>query len=150
MTDITEIGSQIVGAALRHVRLEQGLSLQAVAQRTGDAITANGLGQLERARYRVSVDHLLVLAAALEVSPAALLMPPASSPSEHVELPGGVTGTAAEAWAWITATGPVPTGETPGIAVAGAEQPTPSPEEAAQLLRSWPRWDGLPPRLRQA
>ena len=34
------------------------------------------------------------LAAALEVSPAALLMPPASSPFEAVELPGGVTGTA--------------------------------------------------------
>ncbi|MGO1685429.1 helix-turn-helix domain-containing protein [Corynebacterium casei] len=149
MTDITEIGSQIVGAALRRVRLEQGLSLQAVAQRTGGAITANGLGQLERARYRVSVDHLLVLAAALEVSPAALLMPPASSPSETVELPGGVTGTAAEAWSWITATGPLPTGETPGLAVAGAEEPAPSPEEAAQLLRSWPRWDGLPPRLRR-
>lgn len=29
------------------------------------------------------------LAAALEVSPAALLMPPASSPFEAVELPGG-------------------------------------------------------------
>ena len=60
------------------------------------------------------------LAAVLEVSPAALLMPPASSPFEAVELPGGVTGTAS------------------------------SPEEAAQLRRSWPRWDGLPPRLRQA
>ena len=148
MTDITEIGSQIVGAALRRVRLEQGLSLQAVAQRTSGAITANGLGQLERARYRVSVDHLLVLAAALEASPATLLMPPASSPSETVELPGGVTGTTAETWAWIT--GPVPTGEDRGFAVAGAEEPAPSPEEAAQLLRSWPRWDGLPPRLRQA
>ena len=34
------------------------------------------------------------LAAVLEVSPAALLMPPASSPFEAVELPGGVTGTA--------------------------------------------------------
>ena len=49
------------------------------------------------------VPEQCTLAAALEVSPAALLMPPA-----------------------------------------------PSPEEAAQLLRSWPRWDGLPPRLRQA
>ena len=77
-------------------------------------------------------------------------MPPASSPFEAVELPGGVTGTASSVWAWINATGPVPTGETPGLAVAGAEGPAPSPEEAAQLLRSWPRWDGLPPRLRQA
>lgn len=38
------------------------------------------------------------------------------TPLEAVELPGGVTGTAAETWAWITATGPVSTGETPGAA----------------------------------
>lgn len=42
------------------------------------------------------------------------------------------------------------TGEAPGVAVAEADQPVPSPEEAEQLLRSWPRWAGLPPRLRQA
>ena len=40
------------------------------------------------------VPEQCTLAAALEVSPAALLMPPASFPFEAVELPGGVTGTA--------------------------------------------------------
>lgn len=141
--------SGVFGQAVRRIRTELGLSAAQLAGRT-DGLTGGVLGKIERGELRPTVEHLLTLAAALEVSPAALLMPPASSPVETVELPGGVTGTAAEAWAWITATGPVPTGEDRGLAVAGAEEPTPSPEEAAQLLRSWPRWDGLPPRLRQA
>lgn len=149
MTDITDKGSRTVGSNLRHHRRDQGLSLPAAAERTHGAVTANALGKLERGEFRVSVDQLFALAAALEVSPAALLMPPAATPFEVVELPGGVTGTAASVWAWITATGPVPTGEAPGLAVAGAGQLAPTGEEAEQLLRSWPRWDGLPPRLRQ-
>lgn len=73
-----------------------------------------------------------------------LLRPDAGEPCVRL----GVTGTASATWAWITATGPVPTGE--GQGDAGAGQPSPSPEEATQMLRSWPRWAGLPPHLRQA
>lgn len=141
--------SGVFGQAVRRIRTELGLTAAQLAARA-PGLTSGSVGKIERGELRPTVEHLCTLAAALEVSPAALLMPPASSPVETVELPGGVTGTAAEAWSWITATGPVPTGETPGLAVASAEQPAPSPEEAAQLLRSWPRWDGLPPRLRQA
>lgn len=148
MASITDMGAQMVGVALRRVRKEQGLSLAAVAQRTEGAVSLSALGRLERGELRPTVDHLLTLAAALEVSPAALLMPPAYSPSETVELPGGTTGTAAETWAWITATGPVPTGGNLGTQPPESEEAAPSPEEAAQLLRSWPRWDGLPPKLR--
>lgn len=141
--------SGVFGQAVRRIRTELGLTAAQLAARA-PGLTSGSVGKIERGELRPTVDHLLTLAAALGVSPAALLMPPASSPYETVELPGGVTGTAAEAWSWITATGPVPTGEDRGLAVASAEEPAPSPEEAAQLLRSWPRWDGLPPRLRRA
>lgn len=42
------------------------------------------------------------------------------------------------------------TGETPGVAATESEQPAPTSEEAEQLLRSWPRRQAVPPRLRQA
>ena len=141
--------SGVFGQAVRRIRTEVGLTATQLAARTS-GLTSGSVGKIERGELRPTVEHLLTLAAALEVSPATLLMPPAAAPFEEVELPGGVSGTAASAWAWITATGPVPTGEAPGVAAAEAEQPAPTSEEAEQLLRSWPRWDGLPPRLRQA
>ena len=141
--------SGVFGQSVRRIRTETGLTAAQLAART-PGLTSGSVGKIERGELRPTVEHLLTLAAALEVSPATLLMPPAATPFETVELPGGVSGSAASVWAWITATGPVPTGEAPGVAVAEADQPVPSPEEAEQLLRSWPRWAGLPPRLRQA
>jgi transcriptional regulator with XRE-family HTH domain len=61
-------------------------------------------------RPNVSVDELVALALALDVSPASLLMPLGADPGEPVELGPGVVVPAAYAWDWLRVEGPL--GET--------------------------------------
>ncbi|MFF4762785.1 helix-turn-helix domain-containing protein [Streptomyces sp. NPDC001292] len=73
-----EIGPAGLHAArmIEHIRLARGLTQHQLAARCtalGRPITNTALSRTERARRRCDVDDLVVIAAALGVSPAALL-----------------------------------------------------------------------------
>lgn len=73
-----EIGSAGLHAAraIEHIRLARGLTQHQLAARCtalGRPITNTALSRTERARRRCDVDDLVIIAAALGVSPAALL-----------------------------------------------------------------------------
>lgn len=78
--------SRAVAANLRALRRQRGLSMRALAARTTATacpVGANTIQRTERSAepgtlpVAVSVDQLLALAAALEVSPARLMLAPA-------------------------------------------------------------------------
>jgi len=60
-----------IGARVRQLRLEQGLTLQALSQRTG--LSSSMLSLLERGKTGPSIGTLVVIASALETPMAALL-----------------------------------------------------------------------------
>ena len=67
-----------VAANVKRLREQQNLGLRALAQRLADVgrpLTHTALDKIERGTRRVDVDDLMALAAALDVSPATLLMP---------------------------------------------------------------------------
>lgn len=79
----------------------------------GRPLTVNTLSALENGTRRADVDDLVALAAALNVSPAALLMPPVSEldtpdPSEQPVPTSAGNGVEAGAlWLWLTADSPL-------------------------------------------
>jgi transcriptional regulator with XRE-family HTH domain len=78
---------------------------------TGRGIPELGLRRIEEGDRRVDVDDLMALAAALEVSPITLLMPPTADADESVDSVVGML-TARRLWRWLTAEMPL-TGDTP-------------------------------------
>lgn len=72
-TDDEAVGER-VRRRLRELRLERGLTLEAVASRA--AIDVSTLSRLESGKRRLALDHLPALAAALGVSADDLLSPP--------------------------------------------------------------------------
>lgn len=78
-----------VRANLRALRTERGLSLETLGRRAG--MSASLLSRLESGNRRLSVDHLAVLARALEVSVDALLDVAAEDPRIH-PIPRKVAG----------------------------------------------------------
>lgn len=85
----------------------------------GRPMTGNTLSAIENATRRADVDDLVALAAALNVSPAALLMPNVteldttdpSDPSliveQHVPTSAGENVEAGALWLWLTADSPL-------------------------------------------
>ena len=89
--DWPEAQTARIGQALRQLRKDQHRSAQQVADRTkelGYEITRTAIADLEIGRRKhVTIAELLILAAAVEVSPRSLLFP--GEPDELVEmLPG--------------------------------------------------------------
>ncbi|MED5813858.1 XRE family transcriptional regulator [Mycolicibacterium sp. 050232] len=76
----------------------------------GRPIPTLGLRKIESNERRVDTDDLLALAAALEVSPIALLMPyPSADRAAHVDVTGAPSNaTAEDLWAWLIADRPLP------------------------------------------
>jgi transcriptional regulator with XRE-family HTH domain len=108
-------------ANLRRIRQEQGLSYAELSRRltaTGHPISDTGLLKTERGDRRVDVDDLAALAAALDVSPARLLLPGLDiADPEPAALTSGVSADPAALWAWSA-------GETPlGAAPVTADSP---------------------------
>lgn len=98
---------------LRRLRNDQGLSLRElslrVSERTGRYLGPDALNKAERGQRRLDVDDLMVLAAALDVTPAALMLPVTIDREQPVEITG-VKGpvSAQRAWRWMAGDQPLP------------------------------------------
>ncbi|WP_288076303.1 helix-turn-helix transcriptional regulator [Rhodococcus sp. (in: high G+C Gram-positive bacteria)] len=82
---------ETVRTNIARVRDEQRLTLRQVAERLADTdrpLAHNTLSEIERGARRCDVDDLIALSVALDVSPLALLMPPADSKDEPVQATG--------------------------------------------------------------
>jgi len=108
------------GEAVAHniatARKWQNLTWTDVSRRLeerGRRIPPLGIRRIEEGERRVDADDLVAIAAALEVSPATLLMPPTSTPDTKAVASGIEPTDALELWRWITATA----GRPPGSAV---------------------------------
>jgi transcriptional regulator with XRE-family HTH domain len=93
----------VTAAAVRHWRKTRGLTTHELADRCaelGHPVSRSSLANLESSRGRpsISVAEVLVLAAALEVPPSALLVPVGTSEIEAVP---GEPVTPLEAWRWL-------------------------------------------------
>lgn len=88
-------------ARLRKVRGFTTRQLSALLERNGRPIPASGITRMEKAERQVTVDELVALAVALQVSPSSLLLPLDDSPAKTVEVSGGGSVTADVAWDWV-------------------------------------------------
>ncbi|WTW96161.1 helix-turn-helix domain-containing protein [Streptomycetaceae bacterium NBC_01309] len=94
-------------ARLRKLRGYTTRQLSAVLEGNGRAIPASGITRMEKAERQVTADELTALAAALSVSPTALLLPVDAEPNDTIEVTGGGEVTAARAWHWAEGKGPL-------------------------------------------
>lgn len=95
---------------IRTIRAGKGLSLAAVCARLaemGRPFAVSSLSEVENGKRRVDVDDLVVLAAALGVTPITLLMPLASSGEEAVAATGVGSVPARALWSWLCAASPL-------------------------------------------
>ncbi|MET9362196.1 helix-turn-helix transcriptional regulator [Streptomyces sp. NPDC006632] len=92
-----------VAKNVKRLRDRRGLSIYGLSEllrAAGRPITPAAVGKIERQQRQVTVDDLAALAVILGVSPSALLVPLTSSSKDEVEVTGGGSVTAADAWAW--------------------------------------------------
>ncbi|UTT48855.1 helix-turn-helix domain-containing protein [Rhodococcus gordoniae] len=88
------------------LRTRQNLTWTDVSRRLqerGREIPPVGIKRIEAMERRIDVDDLVAIATALNVAPAALLMPRTTHPSDEVTATGMGTTTARELWRWIVA-----------------------------------------------
>lgn len=98
-----------VRANLRRLREGRGWTYQELSKRLGEVgrpIPTLGLSRVEKGTRRVDADDLVALAAILNVSPLALLLPPTATEDTTCEVLNGKPVTTARAWLW--AEGKVP------------------------------------------
>ena len=94
-----------VGEAARRnimrLRTTAGLSLAELSARmTGDRqISLSGLSKIENGGRKLDVDDLVAIAAALDVTPLAILFGTSPDPDEHVQA-GGTAMEASSLWSW--------------------------------------------------
>lgn len=104
---------EAVRANIRQIRDAQGISGPELSERMGRfgrPIPPLGIHRIESGQRRVDVDDLVVLAIALNVSPASLLMPDLSTADKGDLVP--VSGfpkpiTASAVWRWLMALAPI-------------------------------------------
>src|SRR5690348_9018550 len=83
--------AQTVSANVQRLRGERNLTLRGLSRllgAVGRPLTHSAVDQIEKGTRRVDVDDLMALAAALDVSPATLLMAPAATPEKRVKATG--------------------------------------------------------------
>ncbi|MCX5211480.1 helix-turn-helix domain-containing protein [Kitasatospora sp. NBC_00240] len=99
---------------LRKTRQLTTRQLSADLERQGRPIPASGITRMEKGERQVTVDDLLALAVALNVSPSALLLPLDDSPEHTVEIAGAGSVPADVAWDWADGKRPLrlPSGDT--------------------------------------
>lgn len=98
--------SQVVGANLRRVRTAAGLTTRVLAASVaeqGVPMSSSGITDIEAGRRGVSVDQLTCLAAAVGVSPLALLtpIPEGDDPDAEVLLSGTSHESAGDMYLWL-------------------------------------------------
>ena len=103
-----------VAANIASYRALRGLRLADLSDRmttSGRPLSVVSLSAIENGERRADVDDLVALAAALDISPAALLMPASSKPSDPapatVHPEGDTNPDAAQLWGWLTAQSPL-------------------------------------------
>lgn len=114
-TKITDPTGKHVASNVRRIREARSWSTYELASRleqAGRPIAASAVAKVERAERRVDVGDLAALATVLGVSPAALLLPFTERGTDPVEVTGGGTTDASDAWKW--AQGQRPFRLTPG------------------------------------
>lgn len=100
-----EVGptGRTVAENLVRLRERRGLTtrqLSGMLERAGRPIPASGITRMEQAKRGVTTDELVALAAALNVSPAALLLPPDARQPIEITGAGEVDGFVAWQWMW--------------------------------------------------
>jgi len=96
-----------VGKNLKRIRTAAGMTTRVLAAslaENGAPMSPSGISEMENGRRGVNVDQLTALAAALEVSPAALLTPITddANPDAEVMLSGTSTERAEDMHLWLT------------------------------------------------
>ena len=101
--------SSSISDAVRHnvaeVRQRRRMSQQGLADRMaqlGRSVRNTAIAKIESGQRRVDVDDLVALAAALNVSPARLLLPDEGDPLARVQLTPEVEVGMEAAWQWVT------------------------------------------------
>lgn len=103
-TQITDPTGRTVAANLRTLRERRNLSTYAVSallKRADRPITPSAIAKIERAQRRVDVGDLMALAAVLNVTPSALLLPLDDDPNHTVAVTGAGDVPADVAWDWM-------------------------------------------------
>ncbi|MER7309935.1 helix-turn-helix domain-containing protein [Streptomyces griseoluteus] len=102
--------SQHVADNVRRVRERRGLTIYELAEllkTNGRPIAASAIAKMERRERQVNTDDLTALAAALDVSPVALLLPLEDDWRKQVDVTGAGVLRAADAWDWMTGRRPL-------------------------------------------
>ncbi|MEV0435992.1 helix-turn-helix transcriptional regulator [Nocardia sp. NPDC050413] len=125
---------ETVATNVQKIRTRLNLSYAELSRRleaVGRPIPVLGLGRIEKGERRVDVDDLMALSIALDVTPAALLMPETALSEDVVEPTGStVDGLTARAlWNFLTARKPLRGGNVRDIAEFHS--------------RTYPRWEEL-------
>ncbi|MFI1937706.1 helix-turn-helix domain-containing protein [Streptomyces purpureus] len=100
-----EVGptGKTVATNLGRLRERRGLTtrqLSAALERGGRPIPPSGITRMEKGERVITADDLAALATVFGVSPSALLLPMTDSPSDTVEVTGGGSVPAGDAWRW--------------------------------------------------
>jgi transcriptional regulator with XRE-family HTH domain len=96
-----------VAANVKELRYVSVRDLSAALEENGHTIWPSAITRLEQGTRRIDVDDLVALAAALGVSPNALLLP-AEGDDDEFTLTGEVVVTRRRAWDWATGIAPLP------------------------------------------
>lgn len=111
-----------VAGNVAEVRDLRRLSVRALADRLaeiGHPILASGISKIENAERKVSVEDLVALALALDVSPVRLLLP-AEPGEDEIALTPGRSATWDRAWRWAVGEQPIePTADPKPTSVRG-------------------------------
>ena len=121
---------------LKQLRDARRLTYRELADRLatlGRPIPTLGLSRIEKGTRRVDADDLVALAIALDVNPAALLLPRDTEPYEEIELAADVRATAHAAWEWSAGNLPL---------VASGADPLTWQSIAAFEASASPEWHG--------
>lgn len=123
----TETGISGAAVARNIAELRGGVSFTEISRRLEDrsgwSVNAVGIKRIESCDRRVTVDDLVALAVALEVTPMTLLMPPSSSADDVVSATGTGDVHARQLLMWLR-----------------GDAPLPSQRQSATMRRALPEW----------
>ncbi|GAA4294642.1 hypothetical protein GCM10023161_44320 [Mycobacterium paraffinicum] len=105
-----------VARNIKRLRKARGLAYTDLSARLAGLdrrIPTLGLRKIESGGRRVDVDDLVALAAALNVSPATLMLPASSDETAEVSLTASIPRAAEDVWDWLTAAKPLTDAESP-------------------------------------